>query len=62
MLDLIGRGYRTCDGVTRRSFLRIGSLGIGGLALPNLLRRRAQAAAVWPGQVEVAAPGLVIDL
>lgn len=45
MLDLIGRGYRTCDGVTRRSFLRIGSLGIGGLALPNLLRLRAQAAA-----------------
>ncbi|MCC7374223.1 MAG: DUF1501 domain-containing protein [Verrucomicrobiales bacterium] len=27
-----------CDGVTRRNFLRIGALGIGGLALPNLLR------------------------
>ncbi len=43
MLDLIGRGYRTCDGVTRRSFLRVGALGIGGLSLPNLLRLRAQA-------------------
>lgn len=27
-----------CDGQTRRSFLRIGGLAIGGLALPDLLR------------------------
>src|SRR6478672_9834050 len=31
-----------CDGVTRRDFLRIGALGMGGLALPELLRAEAQ--------------------
>lgn len=29
---------RFCDGVSRRDFLRIGSLGLGGLALPQLLQ------------------------
>ena len=27
-----------CDGLSRRNFLRIGALGMGGLALPDLLR------------------------
>jgi hypothetical protein len=45
MLDFIGRGQRTCDGVTRRSFLRVGSLAVGGLTLPGLLRLRAEGAA-----------------
>ena len=27
-----------CDGVSRRNFLRIGTLGLGGMALPDLLR------------------------
>ena len=43
MLEFIGRGYRTCDGISRRSFLKVGSLAIGGLTLPGLLRLRAQA-------------------
>jgi hypothetical protein len=30
-----------CDGVSRRSFLKIGALGLGGLALPQLLRAEA---------------------
>ncbi|HRI14307.1 MAG TPA: DUF1501 domain-containing protein [Verrucomicrobiota bacterium] len=30
-----------CDGVSRRNFLRIGGLGLGGLALPGLLRAEA---------------------
>ncbi len=30
-----------CDGSTRRDFLRIGALGLGGLMLPDLLRLRA---------------------
>ena len=44
MLDFIGRGPRTCDGVSRRSFLKVGALAVGGLSLPGLLRRRAAAA------------------
>ena len=35
--DSIGR---TCDGVTRRNFLQVGSLGVAGLTLPNLLRAK----------------------
>jgi Protein of unknown function (DUF1501) len=36
---------RFCDGVSRRDFLRIGGLGSTGLALPELFRQRASAAA-----------------
>lgn len=45
MLEFVGRGSRTCDGVSRRSFLRVGALAVGGLTLPNLLRARAAATA-----------------
>jgi hypothetical protein len=34
-------GY--CDGVTRRDFLKIGGLGLGGLSLPQLLQAESQA-------------------
>ncbi|MEN9573259.1 MAG: hypothetical protein RL514_1114 [Verrucomicrobiota bacterium] len=34
---------RFCDGVSRRSFLKIGGLGLGGLALPQLFQAEAQA-------------------
>jgi hypothetical protein len=44
MLEFIGRGPRTCDGVSRRTFLRVGGLAVGGLTLPWLLRQRAGAA------------------
>ena len=27
----------TCEGASRREFLRIGALGLGGLTLPNML-------------------------
>src|SRR4051794_26650787 len=36
---------RDCAGLTRRSFLRAGALGLGGLSLPWLLRARARAQA-----------------
>src|SRR5580765_1973506 len=40
------RADRTCQGFSRREFLRIGSLGfLGGLSLPMLLEAKAQAAA-----------------
>jgi hypothetical protein len=42
MLSLTAsRTGTTCDGASRRDFLRVGSLGLGGLLLPDLLRARA---------------------
>ncbi len=35
----------TCDGASRRDFLKIGALGAGGLLLSDLLRSRAKASA-----------------
>lgn len=38
MLTIFDRGYsRNCQGRTRREFLRVGGLALGGLALPELL-------------------------
>ncbi len=36
--------HRYCDGLSRRSFLKAGFLGLAGLSLPDLLRIKAQAA------------------
>ncbi len=33
-----------CDGLSRRSFLKVGALAIGGLTLADMLRRKAQGA------------------
>ncbi len=38
MFTVSGPCYRYCDGISRRSFLQIGGLMLGGLTLPNLLR------------------------
>src|SRR5436189_4970463 len=32
---------RYCDGISRRNFIKIGALGMGGLALPQLLKAEA---------------------
>jgi hypothetical protein len=40
MLTIQGRAVRLCDGISRRSFLTIGSLGLAGLSLPQVLRAR----------------------
>jgi hypothetical protein len=46
MLKILSdRSYEDCRGVRRREFLKIGALGAGSLALPDLLRARAHAAA-----------------
>ncbi len=37
----LDNGHRHCDGITRRSFLQAGALGVGGFALGDLLRARA---------------------
>lgn len=44
MLNFTGGPYRHCDGVTRRSFLSAGSLVVGGLTLPGLLRAASPSA------------------
>lgn len=42
MLKLFGRGrHITCDGVTRRDFLQVGTLGALGLSLPEFNRLKA---------------------
>ena len=48
MLDLISSRPlgRLCDGTSRRDFLKIGGLSLGGLSLPQLLRARAAGARV----------------
>ena len=44
MIKLVGNKLAPfCDGQTRRSFLQAGFLGLGGLALPQLLQARAEA-------------------
>src|SRR6516165_11500915 len=45
MLRLPGSPARFCDGMTRRDWLRVGSLGAMGLSLPNLLRLQEAHAA-----------------
>ncbi|MGD9723121.1 MAG: DUF1501 domain-containing protein [Pirellulales bacterium] len=45
MLHLTAKGQaHTCDGVTRRDFLQVGTLGAIGLSLPDLMAARAQGA------------------
>ncbi len=45
MLRLFSRSSGTdCAGLSRRDFLQAGTLGLGGLSLPWLLRQRAEAA------------------
>lgn len=43
MFQIYDQGAPLCDGITRREWLRIGSLGLGGLALPQLLAARTSA-------------------
>ena len=43
MLTISGDAIRLCDRLPRRDFLTIGSLAVGGLTLPRLLRAEAQA-------------------
>lgn len=44
MLDLMTSLSRTCDGVSRRSFMQIGALGGLGMSLPSVLAAKASGA------------------
>jgi hypothetical protein len=46
MLTILGPRSRNsgfCDGISRRNFLKIGALGLGGLTLPQLLQAEAHS-------------------
>ena len=43
MLEFTSPSPRRCDGVSRRGFLKVGSLGLAGLTLADALRARAFA-------------------
>lgn len=45
MLTFPGQSQSFCDGVQRREFLQLGTLGLGGLTLADLLRGESRAAA-----------------
>jgi len=59
MLKILGDGGRFCDGATRRSFLQIGGLAMGGLALPDILRAEAASGVSRPakGIIMILLPG-----
>ena len=50
MLTIFGERQSSCDNVSRRNFLQIGGLAMGGLMLPDLLRAEAAAAAKASGR------------
>ncbi|MCY2967546.1 MAG: DUF1501 domain-containing protein [Planctomycetota bacterium] len=43
MLTVWGDRHRCCDNIPRRDFLQVGALGLGGLALGDILRLRSEA-------------------
>src|SRR5271167_1541021 len=43
MLTILGGRQRFCDGLSRRAFLKVGGLALGGLSLPQILRAEEQA-------------------
>ena len=43
-IDTSPTGSSACSGVSRRDFLRVGGLGLGGLALPDLFAAQSLAA------------------
>ncbi len=61
MLTIFGERHRHpfCDGLTRRSFLRIGGLALGGLTLPQILQAETQSGRRNPHKavIQVFLPG-----
>lgn len=59
MLTIPGPRSRYCDGMSRRTWMQIGGLGMGGLALPDILRAEAQSGTKNPakGIIMILLPG-----
>jgi hypothetical protein len=53
MLTIYGEKQRFCDGVSRREFLRIGGMTVGGLTLVDFLAAEARAATKIPAHKAV---------
>src|SRR5262249_29144536 len=48
MLTILGEPLRLCDRLSRRAFLQVGGLALGGLSLPPLLRAEARQGTSQP--------------
>ena len=59
MFRIAGPQSRYCDGISRRNFMQIGSLGLGGMTLPEILRAesRSNGQAQAKGIIMVLLPG-----
>jgi uncharacterized protein DUF1501 len=55
-----GSTQRFCDGISRREFLKVGALGVGGLTLADLLRLRARAGSAVPGATSAANKAVIM--
>ena len=62
MLTIAAPPSRFCDGMSRRSWLRIGGLGLGGLALPELLRAEAASRSANSAAAGKPAKGVIMVL
>jgi len=52
MLRFYADNARLCDGLTRREWLRVGGIGLGGLSLPGLFQARARAESSGTGKAK----------
>src|SRR5580693_1688455 len=59
MLTIHGHEARSCDGVSRRSFLKIGGLSLGGMSLPQILSAEAATGGARSGNslIMILLPG-----
>jgi hypothetical protein len=62
MLRILDRGPRLCDGLSRRDWLRIGGLALGGLTQATLATNRQAQAAAGTARVGKAKSVIVLQL
>src|SRR6185436_4184646 len=61
MFNILGSKQKFCDGLSRRSFLKIGAFG-AGLTLADMLRSKAAANAAAPTTTSVTKSAIMIYL